>query len=453
MSSSIGIGGLSTALDEVSSSEFELFSPIEVEHSVSKTHEPIYRPIASTDGKGPFTFEIPQDPDKFMDAESIRLLGRMRIRKCKTDGSIVNISAGEKVGIVNNIFQSLWSQVDVEINGTSITDPSEKWYAYKAYLESLLSYSSNTKGILGEARGWIQDDCNKHEDLGISDATDSTNEGYKKRRKLLQTSQWVDFKIPLHSDISTLRKRLPPNVKISITLHRNEDSFCLMQPTFNTGKYTIEVDDLRIKMRKYEVTNALSDYHNNSLKKSLPTLPIDRSILKTYTVQRGSSDLTRYGVISGKQLPDQIFVFMVDDTSYNGDKNSNPFNFKHNSLKEASLIVNGVHEPYDVYKLDVDKNFKNELYINFLENTGIQAFDDSEHGVSISNYYGGCFVLAWDRSPDKCNRYHKHIMDSGVIDINLKTHTALPNNIKVVIYATYSTSLIIDGDKVLTPIF
>ena len=453
MTSTIGVGGMSAALDEVSSNEFDLFSPIEIDYSILKSYEPTYRPISSTNGRGPFTFEIPQDPNKFMSSESIRLIGRMRIRKLKSDGTLENMQAGENIGTINNIFQSLWSQVDLEINGTSITDPSEKWYAYKAYLETLLSYSANTKSILGQSRGWIPDDCSKFEDIGVDSTNDSTNKGYKTRRSLFAESKWVDFKIPLHFDISTVYKMLPPNVKLAITLHRNEDDFCIMQSSANTAKYKIEVEELRIKIRKYEVTKELMNYYNNSLKKKLPTLSIDRSLLKTYTVQKGSSDLTRYGVLSGKQLPEQVLVFMVDDSAYNGNKNSNPFNFKHNNLKEASLIVNGVHEPYDMYKLDIKNNIKNEHYVNFLENTGIQAFNDSEHGVSFDDYYGGSFILAWDRSFDKCNRYHKHHTDSGTIDINLKTETPLSKNIKIVIYATYGTSLAIDWNTVITPIF
>ena len=79
--------------------------------------------------------------------------------------------------------------------------------------------------------------------------TDSTNQGYTKRRSLFEGSKWVDFKIPLHFDISTVHKMLPPNVKLTITLHRNEDDFCIMQPAYNTSEFTIEVEEMRVKIR------------------------------------------------------------------------------------------------------------------------------------------------------------------------------------------------------------
>ena len=61
------------------------------------------------------------------------------------------------------------------------------------------------------------------------------------------------------------------------------------------------------------------------------------------------------------------------------------------------------------------------MFAHFLENTGVHT-DDREFGISLDDYYGGCFLTALDRTPDKCNRYHRHKIDSGTIDLNLKTN-------------------------------
>ena len=75
MDSGIGIGGLSTGKDETASSQFDLFENVELETGVKKIHTQTFRPISSTNSQGPFIFEIPADPEKFTDAESIRLQG------------------------------------------------------------------------------------------------------------------------------------------------------------------------------------------------------------------------------------------------------------------------------------------------------------------------------------------------------------------------------------------
>ena len=125
MNSGIGIGGLSTGKDEIASSQFDLFENVELETGVKKIHTQTFRPISSTNSQGPFIFEIPADPEKFTDGESILLQGRMRIRK-RVANVLGNLPAGEKVSTVNNIFNSLLSSINIRLNETEITDPSSR---------------------------------------------------------------------------------------------------------------------------------------------------------------------------------------------------------------------------------------------------------------------------------------------------------------------------------------
>ena len=187
MDSGIGIGGLSTGKDETASSQFDLFESVELETGVKKIHTQTFRPISSTNSQGPFIFEIPADPEKFTDAESIRLQGRMRIRK-KTGSVLSNLAAGEKVSTVNNIFNSLWSSINVQLNETEITDPSSRWYAFKSYFENHLSYSSPTKENVLAFRGYIKDTPEKFDDIGDNNSN-SGNDGYLKRQKMFEGSR------------------------------------------------------------------------------------------------------------------------------------------------------------------------------------------------------------------------------------------------------------------------
>ena len=76
-----GIGGLNVEKDESVDSNFDLFGKTEYEVSVKKLDSQIFRPLSSPNTTGPFTFKIPSDPDKFTIAQSLRLHGRMRIRR------------------------------------------------------------------------------------------------------------------------------------------------------------------------------------------------------------------------------------------------------------------------------------------------------------------------------------------------------------------------------------
>ena len=75
------------------------------------------------------------------------------------------------------------------------------------------------------------------------------------------------------------------------------------------------------------------------------------------------------------------------------------------------------------------------LFAGFFVNTGVHTDED---------YYGGSVLLAWDRAHDNCIRYHRHKMSGGTIDINFRTGTVLAETVTVIVYATYSSDIIIE---------
>ena len=137
---------------------------------------------------------------------------------------------------------------------------------------------------------------------------------------------------------------------------------------------------------------------------------------------------------------------MVEQLAHQGNIRKNPFNFKHFDCSEASIVINGVHEPTEPYKLEIDKGDYIDLYTDFLINLGI-ANEDRDCGISESDFLGGNFFVVFDRSKEKCNRFHRHPADSESIDINLRTRTNLPQTVTVIVYATYSSEIIIDENN------
>ena len=111
-----------------------------------------------------------------------------------------------------------------------------------------------------------------------------------------------------------------------------------------------------------------------------------------------------------------------------------------------------MNEPPELYTMDVVEGDIADMFSNFLYNTGINV-EDREFGVGIEDYYGGSFLLAWDRTPDDCNRFHRHIMDSGSIDINIQTKNPIQETVTVIVYATYSSDIIIQNGIVTMQAF
>jgi hypothetical protein len=68
------------------------------------------------------------------------------------DRNPIKMSAGE-AGPVNNLMHSLFSKVEVQLGGTTVT-PSTEYYPYRAYFEKLLRYGSRAKKSYLTGAGW-----------------------------------------------------------------------------------------------------------------------------------------------------------------------------------------------------------------------------------------------------------------------------------------------------------
>ena len=435
MQPNIGIGGLNTAHDEYVSTGFDCFSPPEVESGIDKARSVTVtaRPIATINQSGPYNFHFEADPERSTNAESLRFRGKMRI--LKSDGT--NLPAGENVSTVNNVYHAVLSNIKVKANQTGIYDPNNMANPYKSYMETHLSYSAAAKDTVLKSRGYFKDTAGQFDD------TAAANDGYTKRKALFAGSKWSYFNIYLHTDLCTLTRFIPPGISLDIEMERTPDKFVLMTDQ-NITDYKIELEDLKLTIERYHPSEAVSEFYKTNVaagRKAI--LPIDRSVIKTYPVSAGKTDLSMYNFITGNQLPDQVIIGMVKATAYEGAGGENPFNFQDFNLKESSLVVNGRHEPLEMYTLNTTDNDKADCFAHFLENVGVGT-DDREFGIGDEDYYGGSFFLVFDRTADKCNRFHRHIPDSGTMDINLKLHAAKQYNIQVIVYATYSSDLEFD---------
>ena len=89
---------------------------------------------------GPIEFLIPGSGDDYLDLPNTML--HVQAKVTRADGADLDLA--DSVGPVNNWLHSLFSQVDVYLNGTLVT-PSTNTYAYRVYIETLLSYGTDDK--------------------------------------------------------------------------------------------------------------------------------------------------------------------------------------------------------------------------------------------------------------------------------------------------------------------
>jgi len=88
----------------------------------------------------PVEFDISGTGDDYIDFGNTLLHVKAKVTQANGD----NLAAGAAVGPVNLFLHSLFSQVDISLNGALITS-STNTYPYRAMLETLLSYGQDAK--------------------------------------------------------------------------------------------------------------------------------------------------------------------------------------------------------------------------------------------------------------------------------------------------------------------
>lgn len=105
-------------------SELDMFNSKPTQMAVESGFYQEYRPISVLDSDGPLEFFISGSED-YIDLSHTQLLLRVKIVK-EADGSVVG--ADENVAPINNFLHSLFEHLAIELNGKTITTPSNSYH-------------------------------------------------------------------------------------------------------------------------------------------------------------------------------------------------------------------------------------------------------------------------------------------------------------------------------------
>ena len=109
----------------------------------------------------------------------------VKLRITKADGAV--LAATDKVGLINYAIASLFKDVEIQINGKTITDGSSN-YAERAILEVLLTYGQDAEKTWLHAGGFSKDTAGK---MDIADPSAANgNVGLKERAEYSNESVW-----------------------------------------------------------------------------------------------------------------------------------------------------------------------------------------------------------------------------------------------------------------------
>ena len=125
---------------ESTTSQLDLFSVPSSQTSLEDDSFTEYHPVSVLTTTGPIEFTISAENSNYIDLTNSFLY--MRASVTMSNGA--DLAKTAEIGPECNFLHRLWSQVDIYLNGSLVTQSSNN-YLYRAYIENLFSFGQEAK--------------------------------------------------------------------------------------------------------------------------------------------------------------------------------------------------------------------------------------------------------------------------------------------------------------------
>jgi len=420
---------------ECTKSELDLFSVPPTQTSMEQGSWVEYHPITSVTEGSPIEFDVNASGEDYIDFANTMLY--VKVKLTAANGN--DLAADAAVAPVNLFLHSMFSQVDVALNGTLIT-ASTNTYPYRAMLETLLSYGEDAKKSQLTSALFYKDTAGALDSKAVAADAADRNDGFLKRRFIARESREFDMMGRLHGDIFFQDRYMVNEVGVKIKLIPSKNAFCVM----GAGKVVITHASLFV--RKVKIMSSVFLAHAKTLERGTAKYPIKRVVCKSFAIPQHYLDVSHEKLFSG-QLPTRVVIGLVSNQAFNGHADRNPFNFQHFSLSEIALYLDG-QQQHAVRPIQPD--YEHEQYIRAYDSlyagTGKLCKDEGLF-VSREDYAGGYALYAFDLSADLGEDDHFSLVRQGSVRLAMKFAQALAATVSVVAYAEFENIVEVDRDR------
>jgi hypothetical protein len=334
----------------------DLFSVAPTQTSIQSSTNVDYHPLSSLNDGPNIEFEISGSGGEYLDLSRSYLHVKAKV----TQANGADLPNDDDVAPVNNFLHSMFSQVDITLNGTQISS-STNTYAYRAIIETLLSFSTDAKLSQLTLSLYYKDQSSRMNAITVDH---TANSGFMSRRSKAARSRIMDLIGRIHGDIFFQDRLMLNDVNVKIVLTRSSDAFCLIGGT----QRKVKIVSAKFVVRKVKLTDSVALAHANALELATAKYPIRRVICKNATVSAGIQDVVLERLYTG-QLPTRLVIALVDNEGFNGAIDRNPFNFEHFNLTEIVVYLSGQGQPIKTIKPDFVNGRVAEAYMSLFTGT------------------------------------------------------------------------------------
>ena len=397
-----------------------------------------YQPLATITDSGPIEFIVKGDSDNYLDLSNTYIHAQVRVMR---PNDLPLTEEDDRLVAPTNLFlQSLFSEVDVSLNGVLVSSPTNT-YPYRAYVETVLNYGKDAKESQLHTSGYY-----KKGEPNFRFTAANTNEGLEQRRQLITRSKTVDLIGRIHSDIFTQDRYMLNGVDIRLRFVRSKNSFALLAVPAKEGdlthQYKIRVEHISLFVRKAKLNPAIVLAHAKALQTTTAKYPVKRVITKIFSVPQGVMNFVKDNLYL-TQKPQRLVLGFVLSKAFNGDYAKDPFEFHHFHINSLTLFSDGQQIPSKPLKPDFENNVYARSYMTLFTGTGT-GWKDAGLDIEYSEYGQGYSFFCFDLTPSLLDGNVTEPIRSGSLRLEVGFAKPLEEPVHVVAYGELDGMIEID---------
>ena len=430
-----------------------------------------YKPIYSIGGSKTIEFNIAaQSCNKvLLFAEHIL---ELELRIVLEDGS--PLKEEMFVALVNNGIDSLWSDVHIKLNDTSI-NKSSRHHGYRAYIPKLLSYPKAAKKEWMRPEMWMEDEIYKFDPL----EADSSNHAFVKRMNVFKrrgifeeeaqrpwTNKFQSMFGRVFTDLNTCDAGILPGVSLNMELVMESDNFRLMAPQVYPDAARVEIKSATLHIPLATLNPKLWHAIENRLKHEPSSCFYTRCEVSTHTITPGSNEFEVEMYNSNVAGPARMVITFVTNKQFHGDILTNPWLLKRvfektipgrtrtvdkttTWIETLTLTING--KEIDSIKCKGDQFDDLPAYLRLNLYQGVQN-TQMTNGITYEDFLDHAALYVFDLTTSNKHSaiqdFWSPVVKSGNIRMEVKFGgDPLPYEIKMVCFNEFPSLYKVDKDN------
>lgn len=379
----------------------------------------------------PVEIQIPGTGQEYLDLQRSRLYVKAKL--LKHDGS--SLTAQEKTSIINLPLQSMWSQIDICMNGKLISMNSNN-YPWKAYIKTLLNTSHDDLLHL-ESQLYYPDDPN----MDDNDPKNGSNTGLIKRGAFTEASAEFEMEGNLMEDIFSIDKYLVNGIDINLKLYRTNNAFMCMSKEASPN-YKLVLLNVIFKACKVKIDPGIYLAHEKQMQVSQAQYPFLKTEVKMNSISINSSEFL-WDNLFQNALPNKIIVCFVNQAALTGSYAHNPFNFINSNVSSIGLYVDGVSVPSRPLQLDFDKGHFVTAFLNLFD---CAESKQNRTGLTIERSYfaSGYSLFCFTIEPNNLGGKYLNLVKTGHTRLEVRFKSPTSTAISCLMFAEFPALLQVD---------